>query len=122
MFNCELVGLADLRTDTNAVRGRVAGYLNKLIGYGVSGFRVDAAKHIGQTDLDAIYPRLHNTKEGTRPYWALEVFGGGPGASPRGVHPQRLGARPRRRQAAQERVQELPDRRGRQHLDVARLR
>jgi alpha-amylase len=80
VFNCELVGLADLRTDTNAVRGRVADYLNKLIGYGVSGFRVDAAKHIGQTDLDAIYRRLHDTKEGTRPYWALEVFGGGPGS------------------------------------------
>lgn len=79
VFNCELVGLADLRTDTNAVRGRVAAYLNKLIGYGVSGFRVDAAKHVGQTDLDAIYARLHRTKDGTRPYWALEVFGGGPG-------------------------------------------
>ena len=57
-----------------------SGYLNKLIGYGVSGFRVDAAKHIGQTDLEAIYRRLHNTREGTRPYWALEVFGGGPGS------------------------------------------
>ena len=43
------------------------------------GFRVDAAKHIGQADLDAIYARLHDTKDGTRPYWALEVFGGGPG-------------------------------------------
>jgi alpha-amylase len=79
VFNCELVGLSDLRTDTSYVRNRLAGYLNKLIGYGVSGFRVDAAKHIGQTDLAAIYAKLHNTKEGTRPYWALEVFGGGPG-------------------------------------------
>ena len=80
VFTCELVGLADLRTETNAVRGRVAAYLNKLIGYGVSGFRVDAAKHVGQADLDAIYARLHRTKEGTRPFWALEVFGGGPGS------------------------------------------
>ena len=58
---------------------QLAGYLNKLLRYGVSGFRVDAAKHIGQRDLDAIYSRLHDTVDGTRPYWALEVFGGGPG-------------------------------------------
>jgi alpha-amylase len=77
--NCELSDLADLRTDTTYVRDTLATYLNKLIGYGVSGFRVDAAKHIGQTDLDAIYSRLHKTKDGDKPYWALEVFGGGPG-------------------------------------------
>jgi alpha-amylase len=77
--NCNLVGLADLRTDTTKVRKTLAAYLNKLLGYGVSGFRVDAAKHIGQPDLDAIYSRLHNTVDGTRPQWALEVFGGGPG-------------------------------------------
>ena len=79
VFNCELVGLADLDTGLNYVRTELAGYLNKLIGYGVSGFRVDAAKHIGQTDLDAIYSRLHSTLDGQRPQWALEVFGGGPG-------------------------------------------
>jgi alpha-amylase len=76
---CELVGLADLRTETNYVRDTLAAYLNKLIGYGVSGFRVDAAKHIGQPDLAAIESRLHRTVDGTRPYMALEVFGGGPG-------------------------------------------
>jgi alpha-amylase len=78
--NCELSGLADLRTGTTKVRDRLASYLNKLIRYGVSGFRVDAAKHIGQPDLDAIRARLHRTVDGTRPYWALEVFGGGPGS------------------------------------------
>ena len=77
--NCELVGLSDLRTDTGPVRKTLAGYLNKLLGYGVSGFRVDAAKHVGQDDLDAIYSRLNDTVDGTRPLWALEVFGGGPG-------------------------------------------
>jgi alpha-amylase len=76
---CELVGLADLRTETDYVRDTLAAYLNKLIGYGVSGFRVDAAKHIGQPDLAAIESRLHRTADGTRPYVALEVFGGGPG-------------------------------------------
>jgi alpha-amylase len=79
VFKCNLVGLEDLRTETDAVQDTLAAYLNKLIGYGASGFRVDAAKHIGQDDLDAIYSRLHRTKDGVKPYWALEVFGGGPG-------------------------------------------
>jgi alpha-amylase len=79
VFHCELVGLSDLRTETGKVRDQLAAYLNKLIGYGVSGFRVDAAKHIGQTDLAAIASRLHNTVDGTRPYLALEVFSGSPG-------------------------------------------
>jgi alpha-amylase len=79
VFKCELLGLADLRTDTPAVRKRLAAYLNNLLDIGVSGFRVDAAKHVGQEDLDAIYAKLKRTKDGTKPYWALEVFGGGPG-------------------------------------------
>lgn len=76
---CELVGLSDLRTETARVQASLASYLNKLIGYGVSGFRVDAAKHIGQPDLAAIASRLHRTVDGTKPFLALEVFGGGPG-------------------------------------------
>ncbi len=79
VFKCELVGLADLRTDTPYVRHRIAAYLNQLIGYGVSGFRVDAAKHIGQTDLIAIYNLLHRTADGEKPFFALEVFPGSPG-------------------------------------------
>ena len=79
VFHCNLLGLEDLATQTNHVQSTLAGYLNKLIGYGVSGFRVDAAKHIGQDDLNAIFARLNNTLDGQRPYWALEVFGGGPG-------------------------------------------
>lgn len=80
VFNCNLVGLQDLATQTRQVRGTLADYLNTLLSYGVSGFRVDAAKHVGQKDLNAIYDRLDATKDGVRPYWALEVFGGGPGA------------------------------------------
>ncbi|MET3807717.1 alpha-amylase [Nakamurella sp. UYEF19] len=79
VFNCELVGLSDLKTSSDRVRNTIAAYLNKLIGYGVSGFRVDAAKHIGQTDLTAIESRLHKTVDGTRPYIALEVGAGSPG-------------------------------------------
>lgn len=76
---CELVGLSDLRTDTPYVRDKTAGYLNKLLSFGVSGFRVDAAKHVGQQDLSAIEARLDDTVDGTRPYIALEVPPGGPG-------------------------------------------
>ena len=79
VFNCELVGLADLKTSSDEVRNTLAGYLNKLLGYGVSGFRVDAAKHIGQVDLNAIKARLHRTVDGTLPYLALEVGLNSPG-------------------------------------------
>ncbi|HEY2299658.1 MAG TPA: alpha-amylase family protein [Jatrophihabitans sp.] len=79
LTKCELLGLADLRTDDPATRAKIVGYLNKLIGYGVSGFRVDAAKHIGEEDLLKIEAGLHRTWEGTRPYMALEVFPGSPG-------------------------------------------
>jgi alpha-amylase len=76
---CELLGLADLRTDYQPTRAKIVAYLNRLIDYGVSGFRVDAAKHISEQDLIAIKSQLHDTLDGTRPFWALEVFPGGPG-------------------------------------------
>lgn len=76
---CELLGLADLRTGSEEVRTKVADYLNTLISYGVSGFRVDAAKHIAREDLAAIRSKLNRTADGTRPFFAVEVFGGGPG-------------------------------------------
>ncbi len=73
---CELSSLQDLKTESTYVRGAITGYLNKLIGYGVSGFRVDAAKHIPHADLKAIIDGLDTTADGTDPYVALEVFGG----------------------------------------------
>jgi alpha-amylase len=76
---CELVGLSDLRTESESVRTTIAGYLNKLLSYGVAGFRVDAAKHIGQADLTAIFQKLNRTLDGRRPFVALEVPPGGPG-------------------------------------------
>jgi len=77
--DCELVGLSDLRTESESVRTTIAGYLNKLLSYGVAGFRVDAAKHIGQADLSAIVRKLNRTTDGRRPYIVLEVPPGGPG-------------------------------------------
>ena len=56
--NCALLGLADLATETEPVRDRIAAYLNDLLALGVDGFRIDAAKHIPADDLAAIAARL----------------------------------------------------------------
>lgn len=72
---CELSSLSDLRTESDYVRGQIAGYLNDLLSLGVDGFRVDAAKHIGSTDLAAIEGKL--TKSA---YIYQEVMPGSPGA------------------------------------------
>ncbi|XP_006456377.1 hypothetical protein AGABI2DRAFT_211295 [Agaricus bisporus var. bisporus H97] len=70
---CELVNLADLATDTEYVRGRLAQYGNDLLSLGVDGMRLDAAKHISAGDLSNILGRLSR-----RPYISQEViFGGG---------------------------------------------
>ncbi|MEY9963575.1 alpha-amylase [Streptacidiphilus sp. MAP12-16] len=76
---CELLQLSDLATEQDSVRSTIAGYLNKLLSYGVSGFRVDAAKHVGQTDLSAIEGKLNKTVDGAAPYFALEVYPGSSG-------------------------------------------
>jgi len=39
-----LTGLVDLNTERENVQERIADYLTDLIGIGLSGFRVDAAK------------------------------------------------------------------------------
>lgn len=71
---CELDTLPDLRTESTYVRTTVAAYLNKLIGYGVDGFRLDAAKHIGHTDLAALEALLNkDTTTGQPVYIVQEV-------------------------------------------------
>ncbi|MBQ0830062.1 alpha-amylase [Streptomyces tagetis] len=77
--HCELVGLADLDTGEEYVRGAIAGYMNDLLSLGVDGFRIDAAKHMPAGDLADIKSRL------TRPaaYWKQEViFGAGEAVQP----------------------------------------
>ncbi|MFF0398466.1 carbohydrate-binding module family 20 domain-containing protein [Streptomyces sp. NPDC005248] len=77
--NCELVGLADLDTGEDYVRGRIAGYLNDLRSLGVDGFRIDAAKHMPASDLADIKSRL--TDPGV--YWKQEaIYGAGEAVSP----------------------------------------
>ena len=72
--HCELGGLPDLATEKDNVRQAIAGYLNHLIDLGVSGFRVDAAKHIGLPDLTAIH-QLLKPVNGQTPYFLQETIG-----------------------------------------------
>ncbi|WNI25124.1 carbohydrate-binding module family 20 domain-containing protein [Streptomyces sp. ITFR-16] len=77
--NCELVGLADLDTGEDYVRGRIAGYLDDLLSLGVDGFRIDAAKHMPAGDLANIKSRLSNPDA----YWKQEaIHGAGEAVSP----------------------------------------
>ncbi|MFE4825742.1 carbohydrate-binding module family 20 domain-containing protein [Streptomyces sp. NPDC056672] len=77
--NCELVGLADLDTGEEYVRGRIAAYMNDLLSLGVDGFRIDAAKHMPAADLANIKSRLSNPGA----YWKQEViYGAGEAVSP----------------------------------------
>jgi alpha-amylase len=56
--NCELLELADLATESDYVRGRLAGYLNDLLSLNVDGFLFDAAKHVPVADIAAVESRL----------------------------------------------------------------
>lgn len=69
--NCRLVSLQDLRTGSDYVRTKIADYMNDLIGLGVAGFRIDAAKHIPASDLEAIKARLSDPSV----FWVHEVIG-----------------------------------------------
>ncbi|BCJ77989.1 alpha-amylase [Catellatospora sp. IY07-71] len=56
--NCELVNLADLKTESDYVRTKLANYLNDLLSLGVDGFRWDASKHMPAADIAAIKGKL----------------------------------------------------------------
>jgi alpha-amylase len=72
---CELDGLADLNTGADDVRTTLANYLIALIEIGVRGFRIDAAKHISPTDLDAILTKVADgAKAFPTPYYFFEVI------------------------------------------------
>jgi alpha-amylase len=74
IVHCELGGLPDLTTEKEKTRDTIAAYLNHLIDLGVAGFRVDAAKHIGITDMTAIVNKLKPVN-GQKPYILSETVG-----------------------------------------------
>ena len=85
--DCELLGLPDLNTGKDSVRHKIAAYLAKLARLGVAGFRIDAAKHIQQVELDKILGIVDSTMTAEArpiPYYYLEVIGGGPSEA---LHP-----------------------------------
>ncbi|CAH0383199.1 unnamed protein product [Bemisia tabaci] len=76
---CELAGLQDVNQTQPYVQDKIVAFLNKLIDYGVGGFRIDATKHMWPEDLRKIYNRLKdisfdNGKNFIRPPWMLENF------------------------------------------------
>jgi alpha-amylase len=85
--DCELLSLPDLNTGLASVRRKIADYLIALARMGVAGFRIDAAKHIQQVELDKILTIVDSTMTSEArpiPYYYLEVIGGaGEALSPR---------------------------------------
>ena len=85
--DCELLSLPDLNTGLASVRRKIADYLIALARMGVAGFRIDAAKHIQQVELDQILTIVDSTMTSEArpiPYYYLEVIGGaGEALSPR---------------------------------------
>ena len=56
--NCELVNLADLKTESTHVRETLTAYLKGLQSLGVDGFRIDAAKHMPAADVEGVVSGL----------------------------------------------------------------
>ena len=94
--DCELLGLPDLNTGLPSVRRTIAGYLIMLARLGVAGFRIDAAKHIQQVELDDILAIVDSTltAEGRpMPYYFLEVSSGpGEALAPRDYYGEAYGS------------------------------
>jgi alpha-amylase len=70
---CELLGLSDLDTSSAGVQDRLASYLSDLLGVGVRGFRIDAAKHMSASDLSGVLARVR-PQGSESPYYFLEVI------------------------------------------------
>merc|ERR1712198_414060 len=72
--NCYLVSLNDLDGGKDYVRQKIADYFNDLVNIGVSGFRVDASKHMWPGDLEAIQGRVNDVPGGGKPLFFHEVI------------------------------------------------
>ncbi|XP_021949458.1 alpha-amylase 2B [Folsomia candida] len=78
--NCKLLGLNDLDHSKPHVQDMVAGFLNKLVKFGVAGFRIDASKHMWPKQIHEILSKVDNLnsnfgfKENSRPFIYQEVI------------------------------------------------
>ena len=74
-----LDNLADLNTESSYVRQRIADYLTDLFSIGLTGFRLDAAKHIKPNDIAEILAIFKNNIGGKLPedfFTWLEILSG----------------------------------------------
>lgn len=75
-----LVGLTDLNSEKPYVQDRIASYLVDVLSLGASGFRVDAAKHIGPAMMAQVYNRVRQKLGGNFPEdfisWNEVILGG----------------------------------------------
>ncbi|MGE6161402.1 alpha amylase C-terminal domain-containing protein [Aeromonas salmonicida] len=71
VWNGALYGMPDLKTESPYVQDQIATYMKTLLGWGVAGFRVDAAKHMAPADVKAILVKAGSPKA------YLEVIGAG---------------------------------------------
>jgi alpha-amylase len=90
--NCELVHLADLKTEDQYVQEELAGQMNELLKLGVDGFRIDAAKHIPTEDLNKIFSLLQKTKNKKNPYMYHEIIDWGDASEVKGSDYHHLGS------------------------------
>ncbi|KAK6040589.1 alpha amylase, catalytic domain protein, partial [Cooperia oncophora] len=60
--NCRLEALTDLNQGRPEVRSKLVAFLNKMIDYGVAGFRFDASKHMWPADLELILGATKNLR------------------------------------------------------------
>jgi alpha-amylase len=78
---CRLGGLPDLATESSHVQSVIVAYLNTLLGMGVDGFRLDAAKHQQPAALQSILNAVksaHPTTNADESIWVTqEVIGDG---------------------------------------------
>jgi glycosidase len=74
---CDLSGMRDVATDNPSTQDKIVDlYLKPLVDIGVYGFRIDAAKHMGYTDLASIANKLKSKVGRTVPMY-YEVIGSG---------------------------------------------
>ncbi|ATL68148.1 alpha-amylase [Nocardia terpenica] len=78
MQHCQTFNAADLATEKDSVRDRIAGYLNHLLSLGVDGFRIDSAKYIPPEDISAIEGRLTHPAD----VYQEVIYGWGEGVRP----------------------------------------
>lgn len=73
LWFCQLRGMPDLDTGSARIQQRIVAYLSDLVFLGVSGFRIDAAKHIPPRQLDAILQQVGRQVAPRQPFYFFEM-------------------------------------------------